>query len=291
MTPIALALQWSQSCDPTERAFCEPADGLQAMGPVISLLWVVVILRGSPRLVLVGLWLVACGKTELPGACGSACGGTASGGAPGSGGRNSGASGAVSGGGSQAGGSNAEGGGAAGAPRGGTENAGGVSGAAHAGEGGASAGQSSLGGSAGVGGGGQPSAGAAGSGYVHEWKTGRASCVDVDCDAYSNQSSSANCCYASASDHGCGTASVNGCSSFPATLLHCDSGGDCAHEPIAANRRCVLDLGNRLALCGGVPDGTTQIQLCEPSEACTVGSCRQTTLSGKLPPNYWACLP
>ena len=290
------------------------------MGPVISLLWVVVILRGSPRLVLVGLWLVACGKTELPGACGSACGGTASGGAPGSGGRNSGASGAVSGGGSQAGGSNAEGGGAAGAPRGGTENAGGVSGAAHAGEGGASAGQggvsgvsagqggasaghgglaagaggnagSSLGGSAGVGGGGQPSAGAAGSGYVHEWKTGRASCVDVDCDAYSNQSSSANCCYASASDHGCGTASVNGCSSFPATLLHCDSGGDCAHEPIAANRRCVLDLGNRLALCGGVPDGTTQIQLCEPSEACTVGSCRQTTLSGKLPPNYWACLP
>jgi hypothetical protein len=72
--------------------------------------------------------------------------------------------------------------------------------------------------------------------------------------------------------------------------LHCDSGGDCQAGSTPTEHRCVLDVVNRLALCGGVPDGTTQIQLCEPGEVCVVGTCQETTLDGKLPPDYWACL-
>jgi hypothetical protein len=138
---------------------------------------------------------------------------------------------------------------------------------------------------------GQAGAGAAGDGGRH-WSAGKAACGDVECDAFMTQSGSASCCYASASDHGCANDQASGCGSFPATLLHCDSDGDCTAGSSPAERLCVLDVTNRLAICGGAaPDGVTQIELCEPGQTCVVGTCQATTLNGKLPPDYWACLP
>ncbi|HEY5955341.1 MAG TPA: hypothetical protein VIV60_02260 [Polyangiaceae bacterium] len=134
--------------------------------------------------------------------------------------------------------------------------------------------------------------GTAGSGNVRSYSPRRAACGSSDCDAWSDPSGFANCCYASETDNGCGNSNASGCSSFPASLLHCDSGGDCSAGTSTLDRLCVFEVGGRRAFCGGaVPNGTTQIQLCQPGEACTVGSCQATTLEGRLPPQYWACLP